>query len=796
METSLNNEAFAHRIAIAHRFADRITAGDAIFISDTAPITETPYTVSNGEKRNFSGANAFMLLQVMKDRQWSDARFFTADQITQSGWTLNPDAKRISLQFLTSIGADGLPSEKPEVKRFSVFNASEIKGVPNLDVRRIATLEDVAKAAASEGFLVGDRGLDVALEQWLMSLAGSNSSSLPVRLAATLLQIQAGVPFVGSNANEGATQWAQDLRENPMSFFESAQQAHVMAASVMRVIQLSSAERQAEEVLKKAAAGVEGEVTKIRTGKGVAMVRKPSQRVEEMFQERAAVLSVPYADKDRARQLGAVFYSPQSIWFVPKGVPLEPFKEWNVRTQSLGLVASVQTILDSFGKAMEEVGLEVPAEIKADGEWHNVKVKGKGYNKSGAYILNLTGAKDGGPIGTINNKKSGEQFTWKYDGPLLTPEQRARLQAEAKEREARAEREIAAAQDTAAMHAKEIWGLGTSADSHGYVVKKGISAEGLRQVPGSVLLRYDEFKGESGKSAIRATEMYLIVPMSNEAGELRAIQAISQDGSVKSFMRGAQKKGTMFIVGAESLAALKATPVAAVAYSEGVATGKSVRAGSGIPVFVCFDAGNLETVVPLTAPMLPAQTLRALAVDNDQFFVERALGFLAFNVGLNPHAKNGETVAVENGRYVRTVELGEMKVDGQWHQAPTGSYCASLVYEDGGVLVKSVAVEAVPTGGRKIRGTFENRGVAAGKAAIVAVNDLVANGKVAEVKTIMVVPEFKDVQGRPTDFNDLEKLEGAKSVRSQLEAGGVILPVREKPVVAVAHGRVLASIER
>lgn len=800
--SSLNNEAFAHRMAIGRRFAERISAGDAVFLVGSSAVPVLPYTVSNETKRNFSGVNAFMLMQVMKDRSWMDARFFTAAQIDESGWVLKPNALHITLQYLVTTGADGLPLEKPTIKRFSVFNATQIDGVPQAENGRPILAEDVYKAASAAGHSPDNRGINAALEQWLVSLDVENPSGLRVHLAATLLQSETGMSFIGSAPQDRMQLWAKAVRENPMSFFEMARQAHVMAASITRQVQLASVERQTEEALKKAAATVDGkaiEVTTIKSDRGIAMLPKASPRVEALFQERAAVLSVPYKQKDQASKLGAVFYPPQSIWFVPKGLPLEPFRGWDVREQSLGVTASTQTLLDSFANAMKEIGLVVPDEIVSDGKWHNVPVNTKAKNtknKAGSYILSLTGARDGGPIGTIINKDTAEKFTWKYDGPLLTPEQRARLHIEIKEREVRAEIEIAAAQDKAAVHAKEIWELGNAADSHGYVAKKGISPEGLRQISGSVLLRFEEFKGESGKSVIRANEDYLIVPMSNMAGALRAVQAISADGAVKSFMRGAQKKGTMCVLGNKSLASVKESSATAVAYAEGIATGASVHAGSALPVIVCFDAGNLETVAAMTSSILPARMSRVLAVDNDQFFVERALGFLAMNAGLNPHAPDGALVAVANGRQARSVALGEMKADGHWHETAKGSYCASLVYEDGGELVRSIVVEVVPKEERKIRATFENRGIEAGRAAIACLNDQASKGREAAARTLMVIPEFKDVDGRPTDFNDLAKQEGLKAVAKQLEAGGAIPSVLEAPGFAKESTRVLAGISR
>lgn len=39
-------------------------------------------------------------------------------------------------------------------------------------------------------------------------------------------------------------------------------------------------------------------------------------------------LNVPYAEKDEARALGARWNPGRKKWYVPTGVPLEPFEKW------------------------------------------------------------------------------------------------------------------------------------------------------------------------------------------------------------------------------------------------------------------------------------------------------------------------------------------------------------------------------------------------------------------------------------------------------------------------------------
>jgi Domain of unknown function (DUF5710) len=39
-------------------------------------------------------------------------------------------------------------------------------------------------------------------------------------------------------------------------------------------------------------------------------------------------LNVPFAEKDQAKALGAIWQPEQKRWVVPAGLELEPFKAW------------------------------------------------------------------------------------------------------------------------------------------------------------------------------------------------------------------------------------------------------------------------------------------------------------------------------------------------------------------------------------------------------------------------------------------------------------------------------------
>lgn len=80
----------------------------------------------------------------------------------------------------------------------------------------------------------------------------------------------------------------------------------------------------------------------------------------------------------------------------------------------------------------------------------------------------------------------------------------------------------------------------------------------------------------------------LVVPVYNN-GQLVSLQWIQPDGE-KMFMTGTPKKGAYFYIGK------RRDKTDVIAIVEGYATGASVYMATGWPVFVAFDAGNLEAV--------------------------------------------------------------------------------------------------------------------------------------------------------------------------------------------------------
>lgn len=780
---------YNHRVAIAKRFCQRIANKDAVFMSGATSGMDMPRTVSSGIEKPITGFNRWMLLQVMADKGWKDSRFFTPQQIDSSGWTLKHDAQPVVLQFVKTTDAKGLNLAIPEVQRFAVYNADLIEGIEPATAVKKFSAKAMASAMVDAGF---EPGVDIIddLANWVVNQSSSaveQPGSLQLVQAMAVSSVLSQIDFQGMQQSQLQSlqkRWADDpwieqaqdhIAQDPGLFFDAVRVAEQVSGQIVSLTRLADIELQMTPSNAKEQATADMETSQAKASapeageKVSAGLSAYQARIEEMFANRQAVLAVPYSEKDRASELGAVFYRPEKLWFIPQGADASKFAEWDPRKHHLGRTASTDVVIAEFEKAMLIEGLDLEGkEVIPDGEWHNVRVKSKaGKNLSGAYLLVLKGDT---PRGHFNNKHSGLSVPWVYNGPLLTPEQRAKMRAEALVREQAADLARGKMQDSAAIHAKEILAKAVPAYGHAYVNNKGLDPNGLLQVPGSLLLEYNEFYGESGKSAIRPNKNYLVIPMHTAAGEVRAVQAVGEDGS-KSFMRGAQKKGTMTVLGADSLNGLcehiatMPDQLFPASFVEGFATGASLWMGTGEPVVVCWDAGNLEVVVAAAAKSLPQNMVPVLAVDNDQFHVERALGYLSSRLGVNPNSERGSTVEVFSGaQSTRHVSLGDAVADGEWHKAPGGSYRMSLIRESDSTEVNVIEIESCVDGSERAeKMSFLNRGVEAG---VTAMNSLEKHGH-SEMLALTLIPEFRALNRRPSDWNDLHKLGGLAAVHSQ-----------------------------
>lgn len=173
-------------------------------------------------------------------------------------------------------------------------------------------------------------------------------------------------------------------------------------------------------------------------------------------------------------------------------------------------------------------------------------------------------------------------------GERAEPDREAlRKQAEERQRRAAAaEAEYRARADQAARDAWDLWTDGTPDVVTPYLQRKGVPALGTRALADGTLL----------------------VPMVDVDGKIQNVQRIAPrkpegEQPEKRFMAGGRKSGLFHLIGCP-LGVLPDEPVLLLA--EGYATAASIHAATGYPIAVCFDAGNIKSVVEQLRTRCPA----------------------------------------------------------------------------------------------------------------------------------------------------------------------------------------------
>jgi len=125
---------------------------------------------------------------------------------------------------------------------------------------------------------------------------------------------------------------------------------------------------------------------------------------------------------------------------------------------------------------------------------------------------------------------------------------------------------LAKKQKQVALKAAAIFQAATPVKSHQYLSSKNVLSHGLRLY-----------------------KNMLVVPMVNMNRVITGLQLIKEDGG-KIFLKGQDNKGNFHFIGQR----LAGRPIV---LCEGYATGATIHELTGLPVAVCFNAGNIEFVI-------------------------------------------------------------------------------------------------------------------------------------------------------------------------------------------------------
>lgn len=254
-----------------------------------------------------------------------------------------------------------------------------------------------------------------------------------------------------------------------------------------------------------------------------------------------------------------------------------------------------------------------------------------------------------------------------------------------------------------------------------YIVKKGIRPIGARQLRNQLLI-----------------PMCQINPEHPEELSLVSLQIITEaetdDGGKeikKVFLTGTPKKGSFCLL------APPGTDDADIVYvCEGWATGCSIYQATKKPVYVAFDAGNLDSVIASIKQIEKAKIV--IAADNDCHYHTKLKNDFKAKYGVDLE------IGASRSSPAQLIETpsGQVTVKAYWGSMD-GETC---VYYS----------EKAPGQKKAIQRNSLNTGVM--KATMAAIKH----------RCLMTVPKFKDPTKLGTDFNDLVSEEGIDVAREQL----------------------------
>lgn len=262
----------------------------------------------------------------------------------------------------------------------------------------------------------------------------------------------------------------------------------------------------------------------------------------------------------------------------------------------------------------------------------------------------------------------------KAERKKLTADQLAAIKEKQKSDAARAEAERQREIEAAAAKAYRWWRQLQDAGESGYMAKKGFGAGDL-------------FGARVSKQG------NLVVPVQDITGKTWGLQVISaaknRHGRDKDFTPpGLAKKGHFFQMGVVARGGI-------VLLCEGFATGASLRAATGLPVVVAFDAGNL-TPVAIALHKAHRKDVRILVCADDDYKTMLEKGF-------NPGLDAAKTAALAvDGMVVAPQFPGERPTD---RKGPT-DFNDLHVHPDGGLQAVRAQIEAgLATAGWRVRNT-------------------------------------------------------------------------------------------
>lgn len=283
------------------------------------------------------------------------------------------------------------------------------------------------------------------------------------------------------------------------------------------------------------------------------------------------------------------------------------------------------------------VGMAIKSEIAEDGEWlwHDWSKGASSYREADAKAV-WRSVKAGGKVGIGSLFHLAKENGWSWTRPerRLSPADIAAMREASRLKAEAAAAEKAADQAKAAELAAAIWNGADPGTAHPYLIRKRVSAHGLR------VGVWDVVNQETGEVR-RVSSNALLVPIKDRTGRIHSLQAIlpskPANGTDKLYLAGGAKAGNFYAIGKpQDINGRKVFIL-----TEGFATAASIHEATGHAALVCFDAGNLLPVAVAIRERQP-DAIILLAADDDRFTARK--DGTPYNPGVDAATKAAQEV--------------------------------------------------------------------------------------------------------------------------------------------------------
>ena len=327
---------------------------------------------------------------------------------------------------------------------------------------------------------------------------------------------------------------------------------------------------------------------------------KPREQHEQKAPKRA-YLDVPFEEKDQAKSLGAKFDFKKKQWYVEPDKDLSPFVEWLSEQDRKTL--PVLSPEEEFAVVLKKAGLVLDGPPIMDGKPHKVPAAGQ---KKGAPQATYCFMPNPDQPSFYMNHHANESKSWTYSGQMLSVAKKTELETELSEKKQVLNQERTSA-ETKAINTimDKIQHAPDAIEDHPYLKEREINSYGLRVDDNNNLFGIAVSIEKSLKDKAFSPSPQALINITPEG-----------QASIEPKNKAA---GAAILVGYSKFSDIGKNPTGdhVVLVAEDYESGAALYQTTKKPVAVAFGIQNMQTVAKALRKQLPEARI-TICVNHDK----------------------------------------------------------------------------------------------------------------------------------------------------------------------------------